>query len=177
MQKSTELGDQQRSLENDLHWLGGIIDGEGAIMAIARKERNRKNNSYIPKISIVNTNPIIIEDCIKVLRQLGIPFYINFTKGMGTWKPKMEIDISGYKRVMKALPILLPYIRSKKMQSEKLFKLVSSRITRRNDNHGQPIPYDADERKLAQEIKELNNNSLILSETIRREWQLKATKI
>ncbi len=169
--RNVTMGNQQRSLENDLHWLGGIIDGEGAIMAIKRSEKHR-TNSYVPKITIVNTNPIIIRDCLSILETVGLPHYVQTKEGKGTWKTKIEIIIAGYKRVSKVLPILLPFIRSKKNQALKLLELVNSRLEKQANGRGIHAPYSDYEIKLTKEIKQLNKGSLILPETIRQEQRL-----
>lgn len=161
---NTEMGNQQRSLENDLNWLGGIIDGEGMVTAISRSERNRKNKAYIPRISVVNTNQTMINECLKIFENVNISIYIQTKKGKGTWKTKIEIIISGYKRVHKALPILIPYIRTKKRQAELLYELCISRLQKKSRES-----YSEYEFKLGNQIRDLNRNgSLILPETTRK---------
>ncbi len=149
---------QQERLKQDLHWLGGIIDGEGMITAMTRSDS--KTPTYIPRISISNSDTTIIEECRKILVTLGVAHYIQkkeYTilgkRGRPKERIKYEILINGYKRNHKALPILLPYIRSKHRRAELLLDLVRSRLSAPHRS-----PYTAHEIHLVKRIRLFNKN-------------------
>ena len=137
MQQSESLDNQQRSIEERLCWLGGIIDGEGCITAGAGHTKTGhgkiyKHRRYIPLISIVNTDEKLINEAIKILDEVGIGRWVNYrtaTKGHPTWKPKWEIMITGMKRCAKAANILLPYLIAKRDRLQALQTWVTRRFT------------------------------------------------
>ena len=144
------MDNQQKSLEGDLFWIGGIIDGEGMITAMTRNERGRKEHAYIPRISIVNTNQTMIDECSRILKDNNIPIYIQTKEGKGTWKTKIELIISGFKRVSFALPILMPYIRVKRPQATLLLQLCTVRLLTSRQ------PYTPQEHQMVTELRRYN---------------------
>ena len=152
-------GNQQRSLESRLSWLGGVIDGEGMITAIKRSTAGRVQNGFAPRISITNTDPVMIDEVVSILRETGLAFHLQQKDGIGTWKRKLEVIIEGFKRCSQALPVLLPYLVSKREKAERLLRLCESRI------QSNSAPYTAEQVALALSLRERSSNR---SETTRR---------
>lgn len=117
---------QQRSLELRLSWLGGIIDGEGMITFSHRKTRTKSN--WNPKISVVNTDITIINEVTSIYDALGIPYYVQFKKGKGTWKDKYEVMQGGFKRASKVLPVIIPYLIAKRYKAELAMTVINRRL-------------------------------------------------
>lgn len=117
-----KLDNQQRRLEDDLNWLGGIIDGEGSVTATVGHTKTGKGHvyehrRYIPLIHIVNTDKGLISEIKRVLEEMEIPCYINVRSGSKKnphWKMKTEFMVVGMKRCLNACNKLLPYLRSEK---------------------------------------------------------------
>jgi hypothetical protein len=130
------LKDEQKILlYKRLSWLGGIIDGEGMIYL---HRRNDKRGGVDPKITIVNTSPILIQECIAILRAIRVPFYVQTKKPANkTWKTKIEIIIAGLKRCEKAIPFLLPYLVDKQHKCEMLYEFIKSRRANSYKEYGE----------------------------------------
>ena len=114
--QNTGLDNQQRRIEERLHWLGGIIDGDGMITVIKRSERKRRDASWCPRISVVNTDLRLINEIIAIYEETNIPHYVQSKKDKKHlhWKIKYEILISGLKRCNQAIPNLVDYLVVKK---------------------------------------------------------------
>ena len=142
---------QQRSLESRLCWLGGIIDGEGMITAIKRSESRRKQTGFIPRISIANTNLIMINEVVAILSELKLVHYVQTWKDADHehWKRKHEVLINGILRCSEALPILIPYLVVKRDKAEKLLMLCESRMSLRRKTS-----YSGEEIELALSLRE-----------------------
>lgn len=135
------MDNQQRRMELDLQWLGAILDGEGCVTATSGHKKTSKGHDhaprYTPLINIVNTDPKIIEECTRILKEAGIPFWIGSRKSIKnpTWKMKWEIHINGMKRCKHTIPILIPYCRSiKKERLAKLGEWIDYRLTQEQKN-------------------------------------------
>jgi hypothetical protein len=122
MKQSKSLDNQQRSIEERLCWLGGIIDGEGCITAMAGHTKTGHGHLYkyrrfVPLISIVNTDKTMVDEIVDILTTVEIGHWVSYRESFTkhpTWKAKWEIMISGMKRCQKAAEVLVPYLVSKK---------------------------------------------------------------
>jgi hypothetical protein len=114
--QSTGLDNQQRRIEERLHWLGGIIDGEGMVTVIKRSELKKKDASWSPRISVVNTDIRLINEVIAIYEEINIPHYVQSKKDKKNphWRIKYEILINGLKRCNQAIPTLIDYVVVKK---------------------------------------------------------------
>lgn len=129
--KDETMDNQQRRIEERLSWLGGIIDGEGCITACQRRYKN-KPVGFIPRIGIVNTDMNLINEVVSILEKVKLPFHVRSQKDKKHphWKIKFEIYIIGIKRCVKSLPILIPYIISKKEKAVRLLSFCESRLSK-----------------------------------------------
>lgn len=142
---------QQRSLESRLCWLGGIIDGEGMITAIKRSEHKRRQAGFIPRISIANTDMVMIDEVVAILTQLELVHYLQSwtDRGHEHWKRKYEVIINGILRCSEALPIMIPYLVVKRSKAERLLRFCESRRS-----HPTRTPYSEEEIQLALSLRE-----------------------
>lgn len=80
VQKSQRLGNQQgnknMNYTNQLAWLAGIIEGE-ANVGIYTHKRGDGTYKIAPMITIVNTDPHIINQAEKIIRKMGVVPYIR----------------------------------------------------------------------------------------------------
>src|SRR3989338_5086286 len=103
---------QQRRLSRRLGWLGGVIDGEGMITVVKRS----KGNSYYPRISIANSDITLINEVISIFEELKMPYYLQSKQYDvdGKNRIKYEILVNGLTRCCEVLPVILPFLISKK---------------------------------------------------------------
>lgn len=118
------MDNQQRSLDARLSWLGGIIDGEGMITAI----RRTNGEGFIPRLSIVNTDLKIIQECVAIFEEMELPHYLQTKAGKGTWLTKYELLVNGMKRCDRVLPVLIPHLVAKRERAERLLALCRERL-------------------------------------------------
>ena len=145
---SSDPENQQRRLELKLAWLGGIIDGEGMVTAIKRTERKRNQYGYIPRVSVVNTDLIIINEVVAICKELSLPHYVQSKEGKGLWKTKYEVLFNGFTRCKIVLEIIIPYLISKQKRAIALLELCNNRL-----NLPHMSPYTEDDIQLAKSIR------------------------
>lgn len=105
-----------------LAWLAGILDGEGSFM-LTRHRRKDRDPGYTPRISIANTEPLIIEECKDILTGLGIRFcYYEQDKRVigGRQRITLLLHVTNRIGVIKLLNAVLPFIVGKRKQAERL---------------------------------------------------------
>lgn len=123
MQESYSLGNQQVT-ERQLGWLSGIIDGEGCFTL-----SEGSKGGFNPGIKIVNTDMSIVNEVIKILRLLELPLHVYDAWRAKNQRPAKRVEITGMRRVNRALRILCPYVIGKKEQAEFLYEFTCSRLS------------------------------------------------
>lgn len=164
---SLQEDDQQESSllkERKLGWFAGIIDGEGTI-TIRVKERKNQSTLLTPVISMVNTNKLLIDTFIEILKEYEIPHWVTYYEGTNNWKEKWAVQISGIKRCQKALPIFKDYLVSKKELAEIVLDWCNNRIS----ILGKRTYYSDKDIEIVRLIKSKHGHKLVMksSETIR----------
>ena len=138
----------------ELAYLAGLFDGEGNVGITERihKERSNDRVHFIPSINIINTDPNIPRDFAKL-------FGGKVTKRVRTQEGHRDIyrwECKSAKALMKIIPLLMKYTRSKTMQLIQL-KLLCDRMT------GSTTPLTEGEiryrRKLKENISRMNHQS------------------
>jgi hypothetical protein len=161
MQKSNGADNPQVTLtKEDLGWLGGCLDSDGCL-SIAR--RNRKGTTayqYSVHIVLCNSDPNYIEEIARLLKLARIGHWVKNRGFSG--KTAGQIQISGIKRVNRALSILAPYVRSKRAQAQALLEFTGRRMA----IYPAKKSYDPEDDEFYRRNKELNKGT---SETIRGE--------
>lgn len=145
---ASSADNQQRRLELKLSWLGGIIDGEGMVTTIKRVGGKYNQYGYSPRISIVNTDLLIINEVISICEEISLPYYLQIKKGKGLWKTKYEVLFNGMRRCKIALEVLTPYLVSKKQRAISLLEFCNNRL-----NLSRNSAYSESDIKLAQSIR------------------------
>lgn len=126
------MDNQQRRMEDRLNWLGGIIDGEGMVTLVKKNLRARKQNCYQPKMSVVNTDIVIINEVISIFEAMNIPHFVQSKKDkkFPERKLKYEVIVAGIKRCYNTIPKLLPYLIGKREKAIQLFKFCELRLSK-----------------------------------------------
>lgn len=124
------MDNQQRSTENRLHWLGGIIDGEGSITVCMGRHLRKGLINYSPRIMFVNTDINIINEGVAILKEVGIPHHVALAlKTKPQHKTCYRVNIGGMKRCLVAARILLPYVFAKRHKLVALIQWLEYRFT------------------------------------------------
>lgn len=122
------MGNQQ---ERSLAWLAGILDGEGTVSVQVYTLPDGRIR-ITPFVSIVNTDAGILEECKRILTEIGVIFRDCVGgKSKSGFESRLAITnmrIDGQKPVKKLLEILAPYLKSKKREnSYTILKYLESR--------------------------------------------------
>lgn len=108
--------------ENDLHYLGGLIDADGSIYVQVRKTDRAKFGFYIsPVIHVVGVDKEEYNERHHLLRglanEIGADFGMEMHPNDGTKKTVIQGSTA-----VKTLEALAPYLREKKPQAERILK-------------------------------------------------------
>lgn len=127
LQQSSGAANEQGSREQ-LAWLAGIIDGEGAISLVRVRHSKKKGGAiraYHPIIFINNSDFEMIEAIALILERLDIHYHANPTTSV---PPRMaerrecryiiQLKVSGMKTCLRLLDMLHPFLVAKRRESE-----------------------------------------------------------
>ena len=120
-----EIDNQHATLQ--FAWLAGLIDGEGSFMII-RSIRNNKFR-YFYRISIANSNEIIINECKKILECLGIKYccYYQDRRGIKTARRQtFLVHITNRNGIISLCNAISSYLVGKKKLASRLLEIVSN---------------------------------------------------
>lgn len=148
MEQPIIAGNPQASL-CDLSWLGGIIDGEGCLTLDKRGGKARKQQCVAPVATIVNTDEVLTDKVQEILRKNGVAFHVRVHPQKGEWRRKIEIVVSGIKRVTRFLDLVRPYLVSKAAKADLIRSFCESRL----QSFGE---YSDDEKELCRKVWSLN---------------------
>lgn len=117
------MDNQQVITEEDKHWFGAIVDGEGCLTGGVRTRSDHKGQLNVrPAFQLANTDKAIIDECIRILSGCYIPHYVSYKekpkhgKHTSNSSPYWTISVQGIKRIVLFLQIFAPYFRSNKAQ-------------------------------------------------------------
>ncbi len=122
------IDNQQERLFFDIGYILGMIDGEGCCQ-FGYKYLYKGCKVFSPKVSIFNSNPIIIQHTKEALDRLGISYYSFAVKmhGRERW-PSWRIEIVGLARIKKLTDLLLAYPSGKKERLQVLNDFCNYRL-------------------------------------------------
>lgn len=148
--------DNQQKRLMDLHWLAGIIEGEGCFTV--QRKLNRNKPSYTPRIQITNTNLLILNKAERIIKENGLTsfFYLQKQKDC---RPCYVVIVLGLKRVKRFIDVIDPFIECRRPQMETLQKYIEGRLSKPEKS-----PLDEQDLALADQLYRLNRPYLF-SET------------
>lgn len=149
-----------------LQWLGGFIDGEGSFCLQNRfrgkdPKTGKTRSGYFPIMSISNTHKPTVERIAEILSDYCVGHWVtNSTHKSRKHRDTFCVDVRGMKRMQRFLPMITPYLFTKREQAETLLEFVNLRMG------GWPgKPYGDAEHVIFLRLKDLNRRGS--SETIR----------
>jgi len=174
MEKCGGLDNQQERLTNDLHWLAGIIEGEGCFTLSVKNRYGKHNRAYFPMIQITNTNTDMIVKIKEILSEIRIAYYF-YAQLPKKGNPYFRVEIGGLKRVKRFLDLMIPCFRCRNKQARVLLEYSNLRLSKATN-----YPLGQQEDDIANKLYELNGkhkNSSLSSETTRRTELVKSDDI
>ena len=137
------MGHQQGTLavtDIELGWLAGIVDGEGTIAFSPYPLRYRGkviNELRIkPQVIVTNTDKILIERVAELFGRCNVGAHFQTRTQHGhsfpgnkptKYRPLHVVNISGFKRVKRALELIGPHLVSKKAKSDLVLRYIVQR--------------------------------------------------
>lgn len=115
----------------DLGWLAGIWDGEGSFSIIQNSKVNKKNqHSLQAKITMENTNVVLIDNVCRILDDNNIKYYLwerdhRSDKHKTTW----VVNVIQLLSMKQFCDIVEPYLVSKKSNANILRRFIVSRLS------------------------------------------------
>lgn len=156
-------------MDGNLNYLAGLFDGEGYVGLTIHKPAGVVN--FIPRVTISNSNTIILDHAGQILKSLNIAFHISARKRPQDlkWKKVSSIECSGFKRAWKFLWIVEPLLVGKRPQAQMTMAFIWSRLR----SGTRKIPYSDEQTLLYYALKELNRRG----PEILREYTPKAIEL
>lgn len=156
------MDNQQERLDMLLHWLAGIIDGEGSITLTVRREK-KNAFSYRPRIHITNTDEELIKLCSEILDGFDVQYYIQRSKAKSiNHRDRIDLIIIGMRRCLKALSILEPVLRIKKPQAHVMIMYCLDRLKKPKN-----APIDDDDMRWVNMLSEINKTGVNVFKILR----------
>jgi hypothetical protein len=141
-----------QSAGKNLAWLAGFMEGDGSVkLSKARLHPNRI--IYSPSITFSNTDALIIEECVSVLKEYNIGCYIHAKRTVNGIA--FDLTVKGFKRVEPLALLLVDYlVGKKKTQIELVIEWIQSR-----KETGNSKTYTKRELEIPEIITELHSPS------------------
>lgn len=134
--------------------LAMLVECEGSITIGMTPPTNTRNRPALsPIVGITNTATEIVDEAKVTMAIEGVAFTARpkrYGRGAGR-KLRYDVNIHGFDRLNKLLPILMPYLRSKKRQAEIVLGFIRSRQASPSKAR-----YSEYEWQLVTEIRKLN---------------------
>lgn len=136
-----------------LAWLAGMIDADGCISVLRQvnNRRTRKTEFLRPYVQLSTTCTLTYEYTLALYQELMIPVHVSMRPNVNpeTQKPVYIFNTIGMKRCTTILPLLLPYLVTKKREAELLIEFIVLRETLGQRQHSPR------EDAIAQELREI----------------------
>lgn len=107
-------------------YLAGIIDGEGSIGLYKVKQKDcLKGFRLAPKVTIVNTNKLMVYKIRAILALIGVKIVCTRVKTKNPRATKRNvyyIQFGGYSNIKNILELVLPYLTARRQQASILYR-------------------------------------------------------
>lgn len=147
MQKSERHGDNPQGTLNvtevELGWLAGMIDGEGTVAFSVYYRTEGMNTIRVkPQIIVSGTEKVMLEKVADIIDRLGVGVHFQtreqrfeaprtgLAKGAAKYRDLHVVTVAGFKRAIKLLSIIAPYLISpcKREKSEMMLQYMTRRL-------------------------------------------------
>lgn len=142
---------QQATLKDtELAWLAGFWDGEGTISLYNSPCKGR--NRIQQNMSVCNTHVPTMERVMRLLKTLGVTYYVHDAGGNEKHKPRTIVEIRRLVSVHTLALAIQPYLFTKSEQCALLLRFV----TRRVESDVKRMGYNDEDYYLYNALRQLN---------------------
>lgn len=129
------MDNQQGKTEIDLAWFAGFMDGEGCFHmrnVAGSRIRDLGKVYFRPTIRVCNTHQDTLQTVCTILDTHGLPYHVSHRtySSASKYLPAWDVEVSGIKRCAKWLPLLIPYLHTKREQAEQMLEYCLSRLSK-----------------------------------------------
>jgi len=146
------------------------MDGEGTISFASKYSPTSRQQAYHfrPEFKLTNSDPKMIAEIRDILDKIGCAYHVrvvdNPSKKKNNWKAYTKITVDGMKRLRVLLPIMIPYLVSKREHAEMVLAYINSRL---DGSHKASL--SDEQEKMVLKVRQLNHRGILnRPETIRR---------
>jgi LAGLIDADG endonuclease len=123
-----EKDNQQAKSFFNLGWIIAFLEGEGWFI-INKQKQNKNRLRYVPVIGVNTTSSRMINQIGEILSKWEVGYWVGKRRFLETKnKNQYVINIRGFKRCIKLLNIITPYMNEKKKQAELLSEYINYRM-------------------------------------------------
>lgn len=141
-------------------WLAGMVDADGCI-SFHRNYQNRRTirtSHRIPYTQVTTTCTKTAAHLKELYKELEIPYHMSIrSNGGGNRKPVYNINVQGLQRSLKIIPLILPYLVTKKREAELVLEFIAIRQALYNTKK-----HDPREEAISEEMRQLKANRNIV---------------
>jgi len=157
-----------------LSWLAGFWEGEGSV-SIFRNKRETGTMKLTMTLTIVNTDPSLILEVLKIADELGVKFHL-FEMKRDNIKHATAYQLTN--RRLESSKIFLeaisPYMKGQKKQiSELALRFINSRIEKISQNRN--TPNTDEENEIADKVSGMNKRGITKDSQILNDYTLKTS--
>jgi hypothetical protein len=133
--------DNQQAKIEDIAWMAGFIDGDGSLCMTRTNAGKFKADGapvggFVPRLTICNTDWSTLDELKAIADSLSLPYHVyedmTYYKKphKSTHNPRWHWSVQGMKRMSRWLPVLIPYLKTKRRQAELLLEYSVSRAAK-----------------------------------------------
>ena len=142
-------------------WLAGLVDGEGAVYMSRSNQRGRW--IYVPVFRIDMTCSMTIDTVCDLLADLDIDHRrFSYERKNKNHKDAQIVNVGRLAALSKLLPLLIPYLVTKRPNAEALLDFVDMRLAA--DHRSSKGPYESTytgrEKKMYEDMRVLNRRGV-----------------
>ena len=110
------IDNPQERPDAELGWLAGCFESDGWF-SLHKNKMPGGTYQYQPVCGLVNSDSVYMASAIRILKKYKLPHHICTRSQLGLGKKNIhQIQIQGLKRCKRILPVLMPYLRSSKIE-------------------------------------------------------------
>lgn len=152
-----------KTLEQRLAWLAGVIDGEGSICMFLGRRKARKGTAAMFRIMVSNTDLNMIEEIVSIAKLLGVGSVLDIDRH----RPESQfgrrrissVTFDGKSRCASILLAVQPFLITKRAQATLMLTAIERRHARIGTGQRE-MSNDPDFLEYARQISSLNKGDL-----------------
>jgi hypothetical protein len=159
----------------NLSWLAGLWEGEGSV-SIFKNTRETGTTKLTMTLTIVNTDPALILEVLKIADELGVTFHMFENKHDNPkWANSYQLTNRKLETNKIFLEAILPYMRGQKKQiTELALRFIDSRLAKLSENRN--FPNTEEEVQIFEKVSSMNKKGITKDSQILNDYTLNSAR-